>query len=166
MSKTDDAILGMSERDEERFFSYVDKRVFGCDTWTGATHHAHGRGQFSLTISPGETVTAAAPRVAFFIHNRYLPEWPQRAVCHSCGNGEDGCVDSGHLYDGDQSDNMNDAHSGRHITNEMVAEVYSLYLDDMLNQREVAEAMDMGTTMISNILRGDHKMSYMDDVRR
>lgn len=78
----------LTEKDEKRFFKYVDK-TDGCWFWKGSLKSNRGRGRFRIGY-----VVYIPQRVSFFIHNGYIIS--EKFVLQTCGNPS--CVNPDHLY--------------------------------------------------------------------
>ena len=90
-----------------RFWSKVDvRRSTVCWEWRAAKNE-HGYGVFR---SPFESLTLKAHRVAWALANGTEVR-PDTTINHTCDN--PGCVNPGHLYAGDQVENIADMHSRR-----------------------------------------------------
>jgi hypothetical protein len=92
----------LTKRVLDRFWSKVDKRSsVECWEWKACRYKRQGHGQFCLP--GGERVYAH--RVAYTTTFGEIPVGAM--ICHKCNNPS--CVNPGHLYAGDQFDNMADA---------------------------------------------------------
>jgi Zinc-binding loop region of homing endonuclease len=117
-------------RDEERFWSYVDKskRPDGCWIWTGARNKKTGRGNHSVGRFNGEPV-----RHGKTIEQAHVYAWALMHGCkpighglergssgtilaHKCHNGHLGCVNPNHLFVTTQCKNQKDKYeAGTHL---------------------------------------------------
>lgn len=89
----------------ERFWARVKKRKSGCWEWTGGTTGGYGMIGVRKSEHPDQTKDRPqlAHRVAWFL---YTGKWPTEKILHTCDNPP--CVRQEHLYEGTQSQNMQD----------------------------------------------------------
>lgn len=109
------------QRDEERFWSKVDKssHPMGCWLWTG-TKNAYGRGNHSVAQFKGaairegrETIQAHVYAYILTFGSRPLGHGAGRGasgiiLAHTCDNGHNGCVNPHHLQATTQGKNQQD----------------------------------------------------------
>lgn len=108
MTKTDAAILAMTEKDIERFLAKLgEPDSGGCRRWSGGADE-DGYGMFSVYHG----CRVRAHRVAFFLANGRLPGPETPLVTHSCN--VPACCEDAHLVEGTHTKNMDDrAAAGR-----------------------------------------------------
>lgn len=93
----------------DRFWSKVAKGpASDCWLWSGRRDH-HGRATFWLPLVKKHIFAA---RAVLALEGGYMPG-PETFACHTCDN--PACVNPGHLWWGNRSDNMKDCGAkGRH----------------------------------------------------
>jgi hypothetical protein len=102
---------------------------------------------------------ARAHRIAFLLHNGYLPE----AVCHTCDNRK--CCNPKHLFAGSKGDNNRDrhakgrsagspgeAHHNHKLTESDVVEIRRMLMSGMKN-RDIAASFNVTEFTISDVKR-------------
>ena len=147
--------IELTEKDIERFWSYVDKRgPDECWEWTG-TFGARGYGQLGVNYKMlsahriSETIARADPGPLF--------------VCHHCDNPR--CVNPRHLFVGTQDDNVQDmisksreargeGHGKSRLSVQDIKRMRNLYMGGMI-QQELACVFGVSRVQICRILRGD-----------
>ena len=155
-SESNQAIYSMNERETRRFYAMVEENTFGCHRWNGSLNN-YGYGAWKI-----DNVSVLAHRVAFFLAYGYLPE-SHRLVCHTCNN--EWCV----RHDGSASDNNRDVESKPHfrdVDEQVVEELYRVYLDEGLSVQASADKIGIGRSMALNILQGTHHLGYLGKVTR
>lgn len=178
MTKTDSAILAMTERDVERFLSKVNKSPGQgpggeCHLWTAALD-AWGYGNIGMGTGEKKAIVKAH-RVAYFLANGELPPPEKPHALHSCD--EPSCCNDEHLWAGTNADNVADktakgrgnqprgdrngsrtrpgsrprgeGHYNSSLTNGQRAEVRRLYAAGNVLQRELGEMFGVCQTTIS-----------------
>lgn len=95
----------LSKRDEERYWSNVERDSGGCWNWTGSKS-SKGYGRF---FAKGQH--HSAHRLAWLLAGRAIQ--PDLLICHTCDNRQ--CVNPGHLIMGDAATNNRDAMLKRNL---------------------------------------------------
>jgi len=141
----------------ERFWSKVEKSD-DCWKWTAATQNK-GYGVFSYEGNN----RALAHRVAMQLEGHDIED---TFVLHKCDNRL--CVKPGHLYLGDNKDNMQDAvnrgrichgegHPDSKLTDDEVAEVRKKYNKTDVLQKELADEYGVTQSNISRLVNSDKR---------
>lgn len=87
---------------DEKFWRKTKVEPSGCIRWTGKISKA-GYGQVKRRKFQSNDMQAH--RYAFYLHNG---KFPNEFACHHCDNRW--CVNPTHIFDGTQTDNMQDMH--------------------------------------------------------
>ena len=148
----------------DRFWAKVDRgRADDCWEWT-ASLDGKGYGQFF----PKTDASVRAHRWSFA--DTYGPIPDTLCVCHKCDNPK--CVNPNHLFLGTHADNMRDMRrKGRHpgpgfageshpnvkLTDSQVREIRAGYSGAWGEQTRLAQEYGVHKTLISTIVRGNHR---------
>jgi hypothetical protein len=153
----------MSERDEARFWSHVDKSA-DCWTWN-LYRNSRSYGQFVVSVG-GKARAITPSRFSWELHNGPVPKG--MLVCHRCDNRI--CVRPDHLFLGTAKDNSRDASRkgrfaaqkdprirqgdnspGRKLSSKDVLDIRRLSCGGM-SQRELASKFSISKGQIYNIV--------------
>jgi hypothetical protein len=149
----------MNAKDEDRFWSKVNKgKSDECWNWT-AGHDKYGYGKFSIR---GREVSSH--RVAYQIANGSIPNG--LCVLHKCDNPP--CVNPAHLFVGTHADNVHDkckkgrasfiAHKGEEhgrakLNDAQVRQIRERYTAGGVTHRELAREYGVNQSVIGDIVR-------------
>jgi hypothetical protein len=147
-------IPALTNAELNRFWCNVEKIDDGCWEWTGPKDKK-GYGKFAMTRNK-EHFTFRAHRMAFFLKEGYLPEYPKLCLCHTCDNRK--CVRPDHLFIGTPLDNVQDmiakGRSTTKLNKRIVMEILDLYASGRFLQRELYALYNVSDATMSKILSG------------
>lgn len=145
-----------------RFWAKVDKSAGteGCWLWTG-TKLKTGYGMFTVR----RFVNASAHRFSYLVAHKRINS--KLIIRHRCDNPR--CVNPAHLEQGTHEDNARDMvergrfnKGQRKLTDEQVREGRRLYATKIMTQKELAQRYNVGTWVMSMMLRGETYCDVLD----
>lgn len=161
--------ITLSEKEEKRFWSFVDIRDSDdCWEWQGAsngTGNGCGHGRFCIRVIEGKSLREYSHRISWMLKFGDIPEG--MSVLHKCDNPP--CCNWKHLFLGTQKDNMQDAsRKGRCVTPNLkgeeayqaklkekdVLEIKRLLAEEKVSQSQIARNYNVSLQAIHLIKKG------------
>lgn len=159
--------MKLTEKQRERFWSYVDKKSDD-DCWEWKSYKGSGGyGHFYLNNKQHP-----AHRISWFLENGPIPKADEKGnricACHKCDNTS--CVNPNHLFLGTDLDNIKDRdRKGRRIpfkpagkkngnatiSIETIKTAEKMLIDGAKNIH-VAKSLNISEALVSNIKNGNH----------